>query len=239
MTSSECQVVGPPAFEEGGAINPGKIADYPPGVRENAGQYSHGASWLVDALTKLGELAAALGVFDLALPDFDASQFAAAEALVTACGMLAAGATLTAAMKQRAPRLRILLLLLGVALATKAITYGHQFGPERMLAWLTPGAVAGLAVGWLAVTAAATTVAARSAKALAATALALLVVVVNVVPSNPYHAHWLAGWQPGRLRDVAASSDWLAQAWPYAALAVLLWSLARRRPSPRRAADAS
>jgi VanZ family protein len=186
-----------------------------------------------------GWLAAALGVFDLALPDFDASQFAAAEALVTACGMLAAGATLTAAMKQRAPRLRILLLLLGVALATKAITYGHQFGPERMLAWLTPGAVAGLAVGWLAVTAAATTVAARSAKALAAAALALLVVVVNVVPSNPYHAHWLAGWQPGRLRDVAASSDWLAQAWPYAALAVLLWSLARRRPSPRRAADAS
>ncbi|WP_448510484.1 GH36-type glycosyl hydrolase domain-containing protein [Immundisolibacter sp.] len=32
---------------------PGRIALYPPGVRENGGQYSHGASWLVDALTTL------------------------------------------------------------------------------------------------------------------------------------------------------------------------------------------
>lgn len=174
-----------------------------------------------------------LGMFDRTLPVFDASQFAAAEVLVTACGMLAAGAALTAAMKQRAPRLRMLLMMLGAALATKAITYGHEFGPERAFAWLTPGAVAGLAVGWLAVTAAAPTVSARAAAALAAAALLLLVVAVNVVPPNPYHAQWLAAWQPGRLRDVAAASDWLAQAWPYALLAVLLWSLRQRRPPVR------
>jgi len=174
-----------------------------------------------------------LGMFDRTLPVFDASQFAAAEVLVTACGMLAAGAALTAAMKQRAPRLRMLLMMLGAALATKAITYGHEFGPERAFAWLTPGAVAGLAVGWLAVTAAAATVSARAAAALAAAALLLLVVAVNVVPPNPYHAQWLAAWQPGRLRDVAAASDWLAQAWPYALLAVLLWSLRQRRPPVR------
>ncbi len=175
---------------------------------------------------------ALFGLFDRPMPVFDAGQFAAAEALVTACGMLAAGAALSAAMKQRAPRLRMLLLMLGAALATKAITYGHEFGPERALAWLTPGAVAGLAIGWLAVTAAATATA-RTASALAAAALLLLVVAVNVVPPNPYHAHWLAARQPGRLRDVAAASDWLAQSWPYALLAVLLWSLARPHP-PRR-----
>jgi len=32
---------------------PGRIALYPPGVRENGGQYSHGSSWLVDALLAL------------------------------------------------------------------------------------------------------------------------------------------------------------------------------------------
>jgi VanZ family protein len=168
----------------------------------------------------------------LALPVFDAGQFAAAEVLVTACGMLAAGAVLAAAMKWRAPRLRILVLMLAAALATRAIAYGHQFGPERALSWLTPGALAGLAVGWLAVTAAATTQSVRSTLALAAAALALLVAAVNVVPPNPYHAHQIAAWQPGRLRDVAAASDWLAQAWPYAALATLLWRLRRRRPAP-------
>lgn len=180
-------------------------------------------------------VAAALGLFDRALPVFDAGGFAAAEVVVTACGMLAAGAALTAAMKQRAPRLRILLLLLGTALAAKAIAYGHQFGPERALAWLTPGAVAGLAIGWLAVTAAASMASPRSALALALTAVSLLLIVVNVVPSNPYHAHWLAAWQPGRLRDVAAASDWLAQAWPYALLAALVWLLTQRPRSPRRA----
>jgi cyclic beta-1,2-glucan synthetase len=50
-----------PPFEEGQAINPGKLADYPPGVRENGGQYSHGASWLIDALVRLSEMAAKAG----------------------------------------------------------------------------------------------------------------------------------------------------------------------------------
>ena len=38
-----------PWFGEHSPRVPGKIADYPPGVRENGGQYSHGSSWLVDA----------------------------------------------------------------------------------------------------------------------------------------------------------------------------------------------
>ena len=46
-----------PPFTEGSAPYPGKIAEYPPGVRENAGQYSHGTSWIVDALVKLGDMA--------------------------------------------------------------------------------------------------------------------------------------------------------------------------------------
>jgi cyclic beta-1,2-glucan synthetase len=50
-----------PAFTENSHPNPGKLADYPPGVRENGGQYSHGASWLVDALVKLSELVRSAG----------------------------------------------------------------------------------------------------------------------------------------------------------------------------------
>ena len=36
---------------------PGRIADYPPGVRENGGQYSHGASWIVDGFVRLADAA--------------------------------------------------------------------------------------------------------------------------------------------------------------------------------------
>ncbi len=42
-----------PPFDDRSRPYPGRIADYPPGVRENGGQYSHGASWLVDALAAL------------------------------------------------------------------------------------------------------------------------------------------------------------------------------------------
>lgn len=46
-----------PPFTGTGPSHIGRIEDYPPGVRENGGQYSHGASWLVDALARLAELA--------------------------------------------------------------------------------------------------------------------------------------------------------------------------------------
>jgi cyclic beta-1,2-glucan synthetase len=50
-----------PPYTESSLPYPGRIADYPPGVRENGGQYSHGVSWAVDAYVRLAELAAADG----------------------------------------------------------------------------------------------------------------------------------------------------------------------------------
>jgi cyclic beta-1,2-glucan synthetase len=42
-----------PAFDKQSKPYPGRIAQYPPGVRENGAQYSHGSSWLVDAALQL------------------------------------------------------------------------------------------------------------------------------------------------------------------------------------------
>ncbi len=50
-----------PPFDENSKPYPGRIADYPPGVRENGGQYSHGSSWTVDALITLADAAIARG----------------------------------------------------------------------------------------------------------------------------------------------------------------------------------
>jgi cyclic beta-1,2-glucan synthetase len=46
---------------------PGRIVDYPPGVRENGGQYSHGASWIVDGFVRLAEEARLAGDRDKAV----------------------------------------------------------------------------------------------------------------------------------------------------------------------------
>ncbi len=53
-------------FYEHSQPYPGRIADYPPGVRENGGQYSHGASWIVDGFVRLSERARARGEGKLA-----------------------------------------------------------------------------------------------------------------------------------------------------------------------------
>ena len=50
------------------ALDPGYIKGYPPGVRENGGQYTHGALWSVMALAALGEGEKAMGLFSLLNP---------------------------------------------------------------------------------------------------------------------------------------------------------------------------
>ncbi len=48
--------------------DPGYIAAYPPGVRENGGQYTHAAVWVVWALLELGEVDLAVSLFAKVLP---------------------------------------------------------------------------------------------------------------------------------------------------------------------------
>jgi cyclic beta-1,2-glucan synthetase len=48
--------------------DPGYIRSYPPGVRENGGQYTHAATWLVLALTRLGRAEEAYRLFSLLNP---------------------------------------------------------------------------------------------------------------------------------------------------------------------------
>ena len=50
------------------SLDPGYIKGYPPGVRENGGQYTHGALWSVMALAALGEGGKAMGLFSLLNP---------------------------------------------------------------------------------------------------------------------------------------------------------------------------
>ncbi len=50
------------------AQDPGYIAGYPPGLRENGGQYSHAAMWAILAHARLGDGDAAAGLFALLNP---------------------------------------------------------------------------------------------------------------------------------------------------------------------------
>jgi cyclic beta-1,2-glucan synthetase len=56
-----------PPFDNG-PLHPGYIKGYVPGIRENGGQYTHGAAWVVEALALLGQGGKALEVFQLLNP---------------------------------------------------------------------------------------------------------------------------------------------------------------------------
>ncbi len=50
------------------SLDPGYIKGYPPGLRENGGQYSHAAMWVILAFAKLGEAEKAVELFALINP---------------------------------------------------------------------------------------------------------------------------------------------------------------------------
>ena len=57
-----------PPFDAATGLDPGYIQGYPPGIRENGGQYTHAAIWTVIAKAILGEGDAAAGLFSILNP---------------------------------------------------------------------------------------------------------------------------------------------------------------------------
>ncbi|MCO5062912.1 MAG: protein ndvB [Rhizobiaceae bacterium] len=57
-----------PPFSDATQLDPGYIKAYPPGVRENGGQYTHAATWVVCALAELGQADAAYRCFSMLNP---------------------------------------------------------------------------------------------------------------------------------------------------------------------------
>ena len=161
-------------------------------------------------------------------PEFGPSEFILAEALVTVCGLLAAGLALASTLRPRAPRVLLLAALCAAALLAKALAYGVKFGPEYALAWATPGALGGLALGSICLLVAVTGRASALSR-VSTLCLCALVIAVNVIPANPYHAAWIEQWQPGKLRHFNAAAAWLSTAWPYAMLAWLAYDGLLRR----------
>jgi len=149
------------------------------------------------------------------------AEFIVAEAAVTTAAVLAVGLTAAASMQPRAPRARLVLAMIGVALFGKTLAYGVRFGGEHVFAWMTPGAIGGLVIGVL------TAVVAswgppRAVARLALLATLGLIVAVGLIPENPYFAHWQSQWRTGRLAHFNALGEWVAFAWPFAAMSWLV-----------------
>ncbi|TCK42368.1 VanZ family protein [Paraburkholderia sp. BL8N3] len=155
------------------------------------------------------------------------------EALITSCSLFTALVLATLRMRERAPRMRLMLGLVAATLGAKAGASFLQSRAGLTFDWATDGALEGIAIGTVAGMLSLSLPRALRA-AFAGIALVISLVLVNLLPVNPYFDIVLADWRQGRYLHFNGLAHWLAWVWPYAALGWLAsaaehaW-LARRR----------
>ncbi|WP_144144083.1 VanZ family protein [Paraburkholderia sp. BCC1884] len=146
------------------------------------------------------------------------------EALITMLNLCAALMLASLPVRRHAPRVRLLLLFVVSTLCVKVGATFLQSQSGLAFDWATPGALAGLVCGTLL---ALLTLRARRKwrAALAACALTASLVLVNLLPVNPYFDAVLADWRQGRYLHFNGLAHWLAWIWPYAALVWLAYTV--------------
>jgi VanZ family protein len=157
-----------------------------------------------------------------------AATFARFEAAVAAANLFAVSLFTALLVADGGPRRRVVALLVLAALAARTVAFGVLFAPDAALAWFTPGAAAGLAVGGVLALA---LLALPQAWAVALCGLALMAatVIVNLAPENPYLVHSLAVWRQGHFLNFNGLTRTVSILWPFAALAYLLAVATRGR----------
>ncbi|MEQ1879358.1 MAG: VanZ family protein [Burkholderiales bacterium] len=132
---------------------------------------------------------------------------------VLACSATVAGTTLVA--------------LTVLALTLKSIASSALFVSGNPLLWITPGSIAGLAIGVVVWRLSPRNSVGGLARASAA-CLALGTVVVNIAPVNPYLLDTLRVWRHGHYASFDGITHAISAAWPFLALAYLIVLMRRR-----------
>lgn len=162
-----------------------------------------------------------------------AELFVSIEAAITAMNFAAVAVLASAGARPEAPLRRLVALLFAVALLVKTFAFAVLMRAENVFAWLTPGAQLGLAAG-IAFALAALWLPRLARLALAAVLLMAATVLVNLAPPNPYFAATLKVWEQGHFLNFNGLTRLVSAAWPFAALAYLVYLASSRLRDPLR-----
>jgi VanZ family protein len=146
-----------------------------------------------------------------------------AEALIVACGLLTPCLLAYGVM---APGWRRVVMAAGAgALGFGGMTLSTllNYGPAHALAWLTPAALPGLAIG-LGLAGVLALLPGRLTAGVGLVVVTGLVVGVAHAPGDPYFAQSLNAWEQGRFVRFHGLAQWVGWLWPYA---VMVWMLSR------------
>ncbi|MBI3285710.1 MAG: VanZ family protein [Burkholderiales bacterium] len=150
-----------------------------------------------------------------------AEEYLLSETIITACGSSGAILICLHLLNRDAPKAALSGLLLLAALASKALASALLFQPEYALVWLTPGARGGLLISFIMLYGF-SFAPALVQKRLALLLLLISLIVLNLVPGNPYFAATLQTWVQGKFLNFNGAAQFLSLFWPFLALWVLL-----------------
>lgn len=108
-----------------------------------------------------------------------------------------------------------------LALGMTTLSTALNFGPQHAMAWSTPTAVGGMALGLL-LAWALIGIGRRVAAGIGLMAIAASVAMVAQAPADPYFAESLNAWEQGRFIRFHGMAQWIGWCWPYAAVGWLL-----------------
>jgi len=147
--------------------------------------------------------------------------FIRVEAGVAGANTIAVGLLAAALVERNQPaRLAVILVLAG-AFLFRTFAFGALFSAQDMLAWITPGAVFGVAAGTL-VSIIASALPQAGRLALSALALMAATALVNIAPGNPYLSASLALWKQGHFLNFNGLTRIVSAVWPFCALVCLI-----------------
>ena len=150
------------------------------------------------------------------------------EALTAAANLIAAALLFSSLAAPGARTRAMLAALLGVALLVKTAAFAILMRAEDVLAWITPGAQIGLALGVI-IAFGLVSLSRVARLVLAAMLIMAATVLVNLAPPNPYLTASLKVWQQGHFLNFNGLTRLVSALWPFAALGYLMY-LAARRP---------
>ena len=191
-------------------------APVPFGLGQVLPRLQEGLLWALHGSAVLDDLSPWLNV------EPNLEPLSAGQELATVALGLLAPCMVALVVAQRGWRRFVLLLgalLMGAAATT--LSTAMNFGPSHALAWRTPNAEAGIALGTLLALLFAY-VPRRVAAGIGLVALSALVALVAHAPADPYFAESLQAWEQGRFIRFHGAAQWVGWLWPYAALLYLL-----------------
>ena len=158
--------------------------------------------------------------------ELSVEQYWLSETLVCCFGFIGAVLIFLCLLKPQAPKARLISLLIVASLSVKTLAMALLFKPENAYSWFSPAAQAGLLLGCLMLYGLAFTTA-RAQRHLALCMLIVSLLVVNVVPGNPYFSDTLSTWVQGKFLNFNGAAQFLSLCWPWLAL----WFLLHYQPS--------